>query len=136
MRWIALFALAACTARPTVIHVVDGDTVRLSDGRTMRLAGIDCPESGHNTKCRRQGEGACAIEVIRGQAVKHEVSNMVAGSTAEVLGTEKYGRALGYVWLADGTDLGQWLVATGRCADWSTKYPHPRADLYKAAAVR
>jgi endonuclease YncB( thermonuclease family) len=120
------------SGRPLVERVIDGDTVRLSDGRTMRLAGIDCPESSRNAKCRRAGVTQCDAEVVQGKAVAAEVRTLLSdcSARAEVIGTERYGRALGYVWLADGRDLGQRLVATGRCVDWSAKYPHPRGDLY------
>ena len=30
----------------TVIKVIDGDTIELTDGRTIRLLGIDAPEAG------------------------------------------------------------------------------------------
>ena len=34
-------------ARVSVTHVVDGDTVKLADGRTLRFIGVDTPEIGH-----------------------------------------------------------------------------------------
>jgi micrococcal nuclease len=130
---LCLLLAVACTNGPTVVRVVDGDTVELSDGQSMRLAGIDCPESRPNTKCRRLGATVCESEVVRGQSVVQEVRVILDQATAraEVIGTERYGRALGYVWIGE-RDLGQWLVATGRCADWSTKYPHPRGQFYRA----
>ncbi len=134
-RIFILFLLLTACVQPTVVRVIDGDTVRLADGRTMRLAGIDCPESKANVKCRRDGASQCDVEVIRGQSVAQEVRTLLADGTAraEVLDLgDRYGRALGYVWLADGRDLGQWLIATGRCADWSARYPHPRQAFYGA----
>lgn len=131
---IVLLALSACNTQPTVTRVVDGDTVVLSDGTHMRLAGIDCPESSRNVKCRRGTD--CDTEVVRGQAVKRQVANMVGRfSHATVLDAQdRYGRALGYVMLIDGRDLGEQLIAQGLCVDWSVQYPHPRAERYKAAA--
>ncbi len=35
-------------AQVRVSHVIDGDTVRLSDGRHLRLIGVDTPELAHN----------------------------------------------------------------------------------------
>src|SRR5688500_15252506 len=61
----------------SVWHVVDGDTVKLDDGRTMRLAGIDCPESSRNAKCRRNGDAGCGQEVLLGREVSGIVSRLV-----------------------------------------------------------
>ncbi|WP_132530889.1 thermonuclease family protein [Pseudomonas aeruginosa] len=55
MSVISAFAGAAEACRPTgalqnveVARVVDGDTVRLRDGRSVRLIGINAPELAHN----------------------------------------------------------------------------------------
>ncbi len=64
LRWLAALwcAAAAATAgadtcgpsrvdaRAHVAYVYDGDTVRLDDGRHIRLIGIDTPEIGHHGK--------------------------------------------------------------------------------------
>jgi len=56
----ALAALAACGAggdRPagtvTVARIVDGDTLDLADGRTVRLVQIDTPELGSGERPSR-----------------------------------------------------------------------------------
>ncbi len=55
MSVVSVFAGAAEACRPTgalqnveVARVVDGDTVRLRDGRSVRLIGINAPELAHN----------------------------------------------------------------------------------------
>lgn len=55
MSVVSAFAGAAEACRPTgalqnveVARVVDGDTVRLRDGRSVRLIGINAPELAHN----------------------------------------------------------------------------------------
>lgn len=135
--WIGSESSKSTSEHVNVWHVVDGDTVKLDDGRTMRLAGIDCPESDRNAKCRRNGEAGCGQEVLLGREVSGIVSRLVhEGATAQVLTNSKdrYGRALGYVTLTEnGADLGEWLIRNGWCLDWSEKYPHPRAELYRAA---
>jgi micrococcal nuclease len=130
---ICLLVLASCQSQLTVIRVVDGDTMVLSNGAHMRLAGIDCPESSRNAKCRRGAD--CETEVIKGQSVKRQVNAMVNNAHATVLDQQdRYGRAVGYVTMSDGRDLGETLIAQGLCVDWSAQYPHPRAAQYKAAA--
>lgn len=43
-------ASAAALERATVRYVIDGDTLDLSDGRRVRLLGIDAPEMGFDGK--------------------------------------------------------------------------------------
>ena len=102
----------------------------------VRLLGIDCPESSRNSKCRRGGEAACKAEVKLGKAATRRAKELAperAEVTIEAHGHDRYGRTLAYVMLPDGRDLGLTLLREGVCADWSTRYPHPRSATYKAA---
>jgi len=86
--------------RSRVVHVVDGDTLVVEDGRTIRLLGIDTPET-HNPNLR----GPQAL----GEAATTRLAAMVEGKTVELesdeTNTDHYGRALRHVW------LGRTLVA-------------------------
>jgi endonuclease YncB( thermonuclease family) len=102
-------SVALTGTAPVVAHVervVDGDTlwVRTSLGRTdVRLLGIDCPESKHNAKCRRDGDAACNAEVPRGKAATRRARELLHPGDAVTLepgGTfqrDRYGRTLAYV---------------------------------------
>ncbi len=91
----ALVKKSANLERVTVSQVIDGDTIRLSDGRTVRYIGVDTPETVHPTK---------GVECF-GQAASSFNRSLVAGQTVElekdVSETDRYGRLLRYVWLKD-----------------------------------
>lgn len=76
-----------------VERVIDGDTIELSDGRTVRYIGIDTPETKHPTK-NKECFGVQASDFNE---------QLVAGRTVrlekDVSETDRYGRLLRYVWL-------------------------------------
>jgi micrococcal nuclease len=89
------------TERGTVVNVVDGDTIDvLIDGREIRvrLIGMDTPET-HS-----------GVEFL-GPEASQALSDLVAGKDVvlekDVSDTDRYGRALRYVWLEE--DSG-WLL--------------------------
>lgn len=69
-----------------ITHVLDGDTVRLEDGRTIRLLNINTPEKGTSGAQK-------ATEFLS------ELINKT--SELESMGTEKYGRTLGRIYYND-----------------------------------
>ncbi len=126
-----------------VARVVDGDTlvVRLVDGgakATVRVLGIDCPESRWNNKCERdgnQGRHGCKWQVPRGLAASRMAKQILRGRIVRLACGKKcgrggYGRALRYVELEDGRDFGLEMIRRGLCEDYSFKYPHPRQSAY------
>ncbi len=102
-------------SRATVVEVVDGDTVRLRFGpitETVRLLGIDTPESVHPT-VPEQCFGAEASAELR--------RLLPAGTGVEVFrdtdGRDHYGRLLLHVRRADdGLAVNLYLVAQGFAA--------------------
>ena len=125
----------------TVKRIVDGDTlhVRSADGKTeetIRILGIDCPESRKNTKC--QADADCDAQVVRGKRATKRAKALLQKQTV-VLTTwraafekDRHQRTLAYVHLPDGTDVGETLVKEGLCADYGDKYPHPRSVHYRS----
>lgn len=89
-----------------VSEVIDGDTIRLSTGETVRYIGIDTPETKHPQK---------GIECFGKEASRFN-EDLVLGKTVrlekDVSETDRYGRLLRYVWL-DGVMVNQTLVAAG-----------------------
>jgi micrococcal nuclease len=86
--------------RVRVLRVIDGDTLVAEDGRSVRLLGIDTPET-HNPSMRGPqplGEAATArlTEMVEGKVVALE---------PDVADADHYGRALRHVW------VGRTLVA-------------------------
>jgi endonuclease YncB( thermonuclease family) len=130
-----------------VEKVVDGDTVQVrlgGEGKrvTVRVLGIDCPESHRNAKCRRdgvQGRETCDQQVPRGLEAARRVAELVKQQRVILEGSsdkDPYGRLLAYIRLPDGRDLGEILIMEGLCEDFSWKYPHPRQDRYKGIVSR
>jgi len=108
-----------------VTKVVDGDTFHciLASGEeiTVRLIGIDTPESKPNRKAIRDVEktGIPMDEMIRmGKEAAEFTKSLIPPITTVELETDvqlidKYGRVLAYVWLPDGRMLNEVLVREG-----------------------
>lgn len=93
----------------TVQRVVDGDTLRLSDGRNVRMIGLNTPELG------KQGRSDEPFAV----AARKRLEALVAESDGRVglrLGAEskdRYGRTLAHVFSARGENLEAQMLADG-----------------------
>ncbi len=92
-----------------VQRVVDGDTLRLSDGRSVRMIGLNTPELGKNG---RSDEPFAVVARKRLEA-------LVAASDGQVgllpgkESKDHYGRTLAHVYGADGTNLEAQMLAEG-----------------------
>ncbi len=97
------------TAAWTVVDVVDGDTVHVARGAatdTVRLLGIDTPETHHPTKpveCFGPEAAAYTDSQLRGRAVQLE---------GDVEERDRYGRRLAYV-IVDGERFNDDLLRRG-----------------------
>ncbi|WP_085683986.1 MULTISPECIES: thermonuclease family protein [unclassified Pseudomonas] len=93
----------------TVQRVVDGDTLRLSDGRNVRMIGLNTPELG------KQGRSDEPFAV----AARKRLEALVAESDGRVglqLGAQSkdhYGRTLAHVFSAKGGNLEAQMLADG-----------------------
>lgn len=87
--------------------VIDGDTLELTDGRRVRLLGIDTPEIG------RRGEPSEPFA----QAAKKRLQQLVGGRGLRMyLGEEprdRYGRILAHLHTADGSNIEAQLLEEG-----------------------
>ena len=96
-------------ASAQVRQVVDGDTVRLDDGRSVRLIGINAPEIG------RKGRTSEPYA----EAARQRLQALVAQSDGRVrvaLGQEprdRYGRTLAHLYGANDRNLEEQLLAEG-----------------------
>ena len=90
-----------------VAQVFDGDTCRLADGRTVRLAGIDAPEGVHGC-VPAQYFAAEAKAALARRVMGRELRLVRAGQ-----GGDRFGRVLGDLVLADGASVAEALVADG-----------------------
>ena len=107
-------AQAFCPAPPGLAHVtvqkvVDGDTLRLADGRSVRMIGLNSPELG------RRGRSDEPFAV----AARRRLESLVGASAGRVgllpgkEDKDRYGRTLAHVYSADGQNLEAQLLAEG-----------------------
>lgn len=97
--------------------------VVITEGKkqSIRLIGIDAPESRHNEKSRRDAEGAGSnIESLIEQGKKSKeflATLLIPGTTVrleyDVRKKDKYGRLLCYVYLPEGRMLNELIVRSG-----------------------
>ena len=101
----------------TVRSVVDGDTVSLDDGRTIRLAQVDAPETN---QCFGSESTAALRRLVDGKQV---TLRRPEGAPA----TDRYGRTLGEL-LVDGVSTHEQLIRDG-AAEWYEQFAHEDTDL-------
>ncbi len=135
---VANLALAAPTAGPprepaTVLEVVDGDTIRvwLRDGRveTVRLIGLDTPETRHPyrlVECFGREASAKVAALLADRRVTLEADP----SQGE---WDRYGRLLRYVWLPDGRNFAEVMIAEGFGFEFTYRFPYRYQDTFTAA---
>ncbi len=115
---------------PRVIEVVDGDTIKVSDGKaqkTVRLIGIDTPE----TKDPRKPVQYYGVEASN--FTKDLLENRHVNLQKDISNTDRYARLLRYVYLGDGTFVNEKLIRDGY-AHASTFPPDVKySDLFAEA---
>lgn len=103
-----------------VERVIDGDTIKLSDGSRVRLIGVDTPEVHYSDKlvadARRSGKDIKTIQSL-GRRASAFTKDLCLGKAVrleyDVEAKDRYGRRLAYVYLEDGTFLNARLIEEG-----------------------
>jgi micrococcal nuclease len=112
----SIIAKASTSSAPTkqvesniyqVTRVIDGDTIQIEGGKTVRYIGIDTPE----TKDPRKPVQCFGNEAY--QRNKQLVEGKKVRLETDVSETDKYGRLLRYVYLEDFTFVNNTLVLEG-----------------------
>lgn len=104
-----------------VERVIDGDTLRLTNGEKVRLIGIDAPESKPNPRAEKQGEreGKDLKTILSmGKESSKFVRSLVkpgdqVGIEFDVEKRDRYRRLLGYLYLSNGRMLNEEIVRAG-----------------------
>ncbi len=115
-----------------LLSIVDGDTVYLQfphGKESVRLIGIDTPESRENQRAYRQAEEyrvpLKTILSLGKAATRHLDTLAPRGSRVSVsydqVKRDKYGRLLAYLYRSDGTMLNQQMIVDGFAAPLSIK---------------
>jgi micrococcal nuclease len=108
----------------TVTRIVDGDTIKvfyLGNEESIRLIGIDTPESRVNKKtkkdAKRSGQDIETIIEMGMRATEYVESLVKPGDIVtiefDVQERDRYKRLLGYVYLIDGKMLNEEIVKAG-----------------------
>ena len=118
------FVLHAIGKKAEVVSVLDGDTIKVMyEGRkqSVRLIGIDAPESRKNGKALRDSarssrdigtilaQGRRARDYVRGLVTKGDEVAIELDAERR----DRYGRLLGYVYLSDGRMLNDLVIRNG-----------------------
>lgn len=123
--YLASNAITSSEAAPEgtyfyVKRVIDGDTIKLSDGQKVRLIGIDTPESFYNDKLLRDSKKSNRdIETIikLGKRATSFTRTLCLGKRVrleyDVVMRDKYKRTLAYVYLEDGTFVNAKILEEG-----------------------
>ncbi|WP_460097660.1 thermonuclease family protein [Pseudomonas sp. H3_C08] len=93
----------------TVQRVVDGDTLRLSDGRSVRMIGLNTPELG---KQGRSDEPFAVAARKRLQALV-DASDGRVGLLPGKQAKDHYGRTLAHIYSTSGANLEAQMLADG-----------------------
>jgi len=95
-----------------VSQVVDGDTLRLKDGRLVRFIGINTPELA------RKGNPAEPLAKKARQMLESiiEKSSRTVGLRFGVERKDRYGRTLAHVYLTNGASAEAQMLSTGMAA--------------------
>ncbi len=109
--------------------VYDGDTLLLRDKRKIRIIGIDTPEVKHHQQ-KAQAYGAKAREALR-ELLKRFNYHIFLRYGAEK--KDRYSRDLAHVFLPDGTNISNWLLAKGYAKTMAIPPNIKLADCYQKA---
>lgn len=108
------------TEKAHVEWVYDGDTVKLTDHRKVRIIGIDTPEiarisrkkSKASKRKSRKAEpyAGQATEALRELLAKHDYQILFKTDKQK---KDRYGRLLAHVFTPDGINVSEWLLQQG-----------------------
>lgn len=121
------------TARSIPVHVarvVDGDTFKTRAGLTVRVIGIDTPETVHPDKpveCGGPEASRYAARLLENVHVR-----LVFDSSQER--KDRYGRTLAYVEFDGDRDYGLAAILAGHAREATYGDPYARQDTYRDAA--
>lgn len=107
-----------------VINVIDGDTIKIETGETVRYIGIDTPESVDPRKpvqCYAKEASAKNEELVLGKMVELE---------KDISDKDRYGRLLRYIWIGE-TLINEVLVREG----FAYSYSYPPDIKYQSIFV-
>ena len=117
--------------RYRVIRVVDGDTVKvdINGGESVRVIGIDAPESVHPNQpveCGGVEASAKARAMLSGKRVSLDFDSTQGRR-------DKYDRLLAYVGVPGVGDFGEAMLRAGHAEEYTYAAPYRRQATYRRA---
>ncbi|MDY0097439.1 MAG: thermonuclease family protein [Candidatus Dojkabacteria bacterium] len=112
-----------------VSRVVDGDTFKIDKLGTIRLIGIDTPETVDPRKevqCYGVEASNKAKELLEGKEITLEFDN----SQGDV---DNYGRILAYVYMEDGRMFNEVMILEGYAHEYTYNTPYKYQNEFKIA---
>lgn len=91
----------------TVKRVLDGDTIDLTDGRRVRMLGIDAPEVAH------EGQPAQPYSSEAAEWLKSRIEGASVSLRIDSAKKDRYGRVLAWVYDEHGKLLNEEMLADG-----------------------
>ncbi|MDD5085188.1 MAG: thermonuclease family protein [Candidatus Omnitrophica bacterium] len=121
-----------------VDRVIDGDTLRLPDGRKVHLLGVDAPELHHIDKMAREASRYhIAVGAVRQRGEKafkflnDKIGKGKVRLAFDWVKRDDEGSFLAYVYLEDGTLLNAVMLSEG-FAYFDGRYPFQHQEDFKA----
>jgi micrococcal nuclease len=121
--FVILFGRAVAGDTYLCTRAVDGDTIKLANRETVRLIGVDTPESVHPSKPVEyfaKEASAFTASLVVGRYVRLEYDQTLR---------DRYGRLLAYVYLDDGTFVNAEIIKQGYGFAY-IKYPFKYMDEF------
>lgn len=122
-------------ANPAIVsRVIDGDTVKVflhNETVTVRLIGIDTPEIDEKRaqiECYGMEASERAKVLLTGKNVYLEIDESQADR-------DRYGRLLRYIWLDDGTNINEKMIADGYAYEYTYDIPYKYQTAFKNAQL-
>ena len=113
-------------------YVIDGDTVVTTQGKHVRLIGIDTPEIGHGGSVSEPGAGAARNYLLR--LVRHTDAAYPVVYDREKL--DRHGRTLAHLFLPDGGNIQALILAGGYATPLTIPPNLLYHDCYQASAAQ
>ncbi len=122
-------------ASPAIVsRVIDGDTVKVflnNETVTVRLIGIDTPEIDEK---RAQIE-CFGLEASERAKILLTGKNIYLEPDESQLDKDRYGRLLRYIWLDDGTNINEKMIAEGYAYEYTYDVPYKYQKEFKTAQI-
>lgn len=121
------------TTSYTILRVIDGDTVEVTDGwrtQKVRLIGIDTPEK-YNVPVAQ-----CYAEEASEHLAKLLPEKMTLRNDTSQADKDKYGRLLRYIFTADGTNIDEEMIADGYAYEYTYDNAYEYQTEFKAAQAK